>query len=585
MIKKIKELWMDPKSRKLSRRIVKEHISKYRIDFLKAVLLMIVSAVATAAIPYLMQPVFDEVFQNQDSKLLWIVSGAVLSTFIIKGFSSYGQAVIMTNTGQRIVCDIQNRLLKHLLKSDLSLFQSRKSGDMISRFTNDIQLLRHSASDGLVGFGRDFFTFIFLIILMFYRDWILAISAIIIIPCAIIPVANLGRRMKKVSSKTQESVGQLTFQLSQLFQGIRIVKAYTREKYEENRIIQATENIYKNLCRGTKVRSLSAPIVESFAGISITCIILYGGYQVINQGRTTGEFISFITALIMVYEPIKRLGKLNSTIQEGIAAASRVFEVIDEEKLIFSPKNPKKLNGDINNLKFNNVYFSYADGTEAIKNLSLEINKGNTVAFVGSSGSGKSTLINLIPRFFDVSNGEISINGINVKDLSIKELRSKIALVSQETMLFDESVFKNISYGLDGASYEDVIYASKKAAAHEFIMELPNGYDTVVGEMGFKVSGGQRQRISIARAFLKNAPIILLDEATSALDNESEKKVQSALDELIVGRTTILVAHRLTTIKNSDKIYVMNNGVIAESGNHDDLIERNGIYANLWNCT
>jgi subfamily B ATP-binding cassette protein MsbA len=569
-------------SQDLAKRLLKEHVKPYTKLFSVACFFMILAAGATAALPYLLKPVFDDVFTKADPTLLVIFCGAVLGAFVMKGVASYGESVVMTYVGQKMISDIQNRLFRHLMNADLAFFHGTNSGDLLSRFTNDVNMMRTAMSNTIIGLGKDSLTLFFLISVMFYRDFTLALAAFFIFPIAILPIAKLGRRMRKVTYNTQEVLGEFTTQLSQTLQGIRVVKAYGMEEFEAKRAEGKIGQIFKLIYKTARVRSAAHPIIESLGGVAIIVVIAYGGYQVMNHTRTTGDFISFIAAMLLVYEPMKRLSNLNSNIQEGLAAASRVFQLLDISPTIVTPKTSVSLPKVDGKITFDHVNFQYPDGTYALKNISLTIEAAQTVALVGSSGAGKSTFINLIPRFYDVSSGSISIDGVDIRSFPLNELRHHMGLVSQEISLFDMSIRHNIAYGTQDASQKDIEEAARGAAAHDFICQLPQGYDTLVGENGVKLSGGQRQRIAIARAMLKNPKILLLDEATSALDTDSERQVQDALKTLMKGRTTLMVAHRLSTVVEADIIYVLNKGKIVEWGSHHDLLTQNGTYARLW---
>lgn len=568
--------------KQLARRLLKEHVRPYKKLFALACFFMMLAAMATAALPYLLQPVFDDVFTKADVSLLIIFCGAVLFAFIIKGAASYGESIVMTYVGQKIISDIQNRLFAHLMKSDLAFFHSTTSGELLSRFTNDVNMMRNAMANTIIGFGKDSFTLLFLVGVMFYRDATLAAIAFIVFPVAILPIAKIGRRMRKVTYNTQEELGSFTTQLTQVFQGIRVVKAYGMEQIEANRAESGIKKIFKLIYKSARVRSAAHPIVESLGGVAIISVIAYGGWQVMHHARTTGEFISFIGAMLLIYEPLKRLSNLNANVQEGLAASARVFVIIDTPPCITDISACNKIDRAKGKINFDHVTFQYIDGKQALSDINLSIDPGQTVALVGPSGAGKSTFINLLPRFYDVTKGAISVDGIDIRHLQMSNLRSQIALVSQEIALFDMSVRDNIAYGSPNASDIQIIEAAKAAAADDFIMKLPKGYETFVGENGVKLSGGQRQRLAIARAMLKDAPILLLDEATSALDTDSERQVQSALKILMKGRTTLMVAHRLSTVVDADVIYVLDQGQIVEKGNHVDLLSYDGIYARLW---
>lgn len=582
MSKAFKKILVDAPTRQLASRLLKEHVMPYRARFFFAIIFMILAAAANGAIPFILQPVFDDVFYKGNPDLLFWISGSVFVAFALRGFASYGEAITMSIIGQRIICDLQNRLFHHLMRLDLSFFHRTSSGELISRFTNDIMLMRYSVSNVVVGLGKDFISLIVLIGIMFYRDWLLASIAFFLLPSVILPISKVSRRMRKVTYNTQDEFGKITGHLSQIFQGMRVVKTYGMEGYEISRIERATERVYELITKATRIRATTSPIIEVLGGLTTTLIIAYGGWQVIKGTRTAGEFISFAGALLLCYDPLKRLGNLNSSLQEGLSAAQRVFEIIDTSPHIIDSPNAKTLKKARGDIQLKDVCFSYPNGTQAIKNISLTVAAGQSIALVGASGSGKSTFINLIPRFYDTTSGDILIDNISIRNSQLASLRHHIALVSQEITLFDDSIYNNIAYGRTTASREEVMQAAKSAAAHDFIEKLSHGYDTIVGENGVMLSGGQRQRIAIARAMLKNAPILLLDEATSALDTHSERHVQGALDLLMQGKTTIIVAHRLSTIVNVDTIYVMDQGEIVEIGSHDNLLKKNGHYANLW---
>ena len=570
-------------TRKLISRLLREFIAPYKSKLLLALVFMILVALATAALAYMMKPIIDSGFAHPKLDILLWACGAVFLTFVVKGGASYGESVVMTFVGQRIISDIQNSLFKQLMKLDLAYFHNTPSGELLSRFTNDVNMMRNAMENTLLNLGKDLILLVCLIVLMFHRDPMLATIAFPVFLIAVLPILKIGKRMRKVTFHTQDQHAVLTNQLSQTFQGIRVVKAYGMEKAESNRIEQQINTIFNLIYKATRIRSASHPIMEILAGFAIACVMAYGGWEVMNNIRTPGDFASFITALLLIYDPLKRLSNLNARLQEGIAAAYRVIQILDMPPKIQNSNNPRRLTHVPGHIEFRDVTFNYQKQKRlTLEHLSFEAKPGQTIALVGASGAGKSTIINLIPRFYDIAKGEILIDGINIKELDISDLRQHIALVSQEIALFDRSIFDNIAYSEKSISMEEVIAAAKSAAAHEFIERLPNGYDTYVGENGVKLSGGQRQRIAIARAMLKDAPILLLDEATSALDTDSERQIQDALSRLMKGRTTILVAHRLSTVIDADWIYVLDHGKLVESGGHHDLLKHDGVYARLW---
>ncbi|MBB44164.1 MAG: lipid A export permease/ATP-binding protein MsbA [Rhodospirillaceae bacterium] len=563
-------------------RLVREHVRPYLKRLAFAVLCMGLVAAATATNAWLMQPMLDKVFLERDQTMLWLIPLIVLIVAIVKGLATYGQSVTMNYIGQKIISRVQMLMFAHLMKADISYFTSTSTGKLISRFNNDANLLRAAVSNALTGIARDALTVIFLIIVMFERDWLLALIAFFVFPVAIFPIVRLGRRMRKVSANTQVQMGELTTLLDETFRGARHVRAYGMEKYEIDRAGNIIETIFNLVNKAARVRSISHPIMETLGGIAIAIVIFYGGSQVLGGETTPGTFFSFITALLLAYEPMKRLANLNANLQEGLAAAQRIFDLIDQEPNIRNSKTSKNLGHVTGIIKLKNVGFQYKKGQDALLDINIEVLPGETVALVGPSGAGKSTILNLIPRFYDCTRGKISIDGYDIRDLTLESLRSNIALVTQDITLFDDTVRANILYGRAGATEKDIISAAKGADAHNFITNLEKSYETHVGGRGLRLSGGQQQRIAIARAMLKNAPILLLDEATSALDSETERQVQRAINKLTRNRTTIVIAHRLSTVTNADRIYVMDNGRIVETGTHLELLKCSGPYAKLY---
>jgi len=566
----------------LVRRLVREFIWRHAGQIGLAFLCMGIAAASTALRAWLMEPVLDRIFIARDASLLFLLGGAALVLALAKGFTDYGQTVLMNRVGQRVIADIQKASFTRLIHADLAYFNATSSGLLISRLTNDVGLLRNAAANVLAGIGRDAITVVFLVGLMFYQDWLLAIIAFFAFPLAIRPIIGIGRRMRRVSANTQIEMGQLTTLLSQTFQGARHVKAYGMEQYEERRAGGLIERLFALTDRANRTRSRATPMMEALGGAAIAVVILYGGQQVISGTRTPGAFFSFITALLLAYQPVKALAILNAQLQEGLAAAQRVFQVLDIEPAIRDAANARPLRIAAGEVRFDEVRFGYHPGAVALDGISLTVPGGSTVALVGPSGAGKSTMLNLIPRFYEVDHGAIAIDGQDVREVTLASLRGAIALVAQEVSLFDDTVRANIAYGRFDASQTEIKAAAAAAGADRFIRELSQGYDTVVGEQGVLLSGGQRQRLAIARAMLRDAPILLLDEATSALDSESERQVQTALRSLMRGRTTIVIAHRLSTVIGADLICVLDRGRIVESGRHAQLLARNGLYARLY---
>jgi subfamily B ATP-binding cassette protein MsbA len=566
----------------LIHRLVRDFLRPYAGRLVLAFLCMAAVAGATAMNAWLMEPMLDRVFVARDASLLVLIPVAVIVLALVKGFANYGQSVLMTHVGQRVVADIQLALFARLMRADLAFFHATPTGALVSRFTNDANLLRNAATNVLAGLGKEAVTAVFLVVLMFYQDWRLALVAFVVFPVAIRPIVSIGRRMRRVSANTQKELGQFTTLLDQTFQGARHVKAYGMEAYETKRAARLIENVFRLVERAARTRSIASPLMETLGGVAVALVILYGGWQVISEARSPGTFFSFVTALLLAYQPMKSLAGLNASLQEGLAAAQRIFTMLDIEPLIREKPHAPALAVRGGEIRFEAVRFAYANGAMALDGVTLTVPAGKTVALVGASGAGKSTILNLVPRFYDPLSGSVRIDGSDIRDVTLASLRAAIALVSQEVSLFDDTVRANIAYGRFGARDEEIEAAARAAAADQFIRALPQGYDTPVGEHGVKLSGGQRQRIAIARAMLKNAPILLLDEATSALDTESERQVQGALKRLMQGRTTVVIAHRLSTVVDADLIYVVDGGRVVEEGSHAELLRRGGAYARLY---
>ena len=546
-----------------------------------AMICMIIVAFATAFSAYLVKPVLDDIFLKKDVVKLMILPGVVIVLYLVKGVAMYGQRYLMAFIGQRIVADVRRDMYFHLQNLDLTFFVKNATGVLISRLINDVNLLRGALSGAVTSLLRDFFTIVGLVFVVFYRNWQLACIAMLVLPVAVYPIVAFGRKFFKFSTRSQETIGDLTMIIHEAISGIRIVKAFSMEAYEKKRFSVENERLFNIYMKIQKVRALSSPVMEMLGGVGIAAIIWIGGFQVMKGHATPGTFFSSITALFMLYQPIKKINKSNSAVQEGLAAARRIFDVMAIQPAVKETPGSVPLTRGWKRLTFEDVDFSYGE-EPVLSHIAFEMKGGEMVAFVGRSGSGKSTLLNLIPRFYDVTGGQITLDGRDVRQFTIPSLRAQVAMVTQEVILFNDTVRNNIAYGNPSVPLEAVKEAGKQANAHDFIMTLPEGYDTVIGERGVKLSGGERQRISIARAILKNAPLLILDEATSSLDAESEVEVQKALNNLMTNRTVLVVAHRLSTIVRADRIYVLEGGRIVEKGTHESLFRTNGVYRQLF---
>lgn len=571
------------KSVNLLKRLIKIYVAPYKGALLLAMCFMAVTALMTASIAQLMQPILDDVMTGRDTGLILPVASAFLGVFILRGVASYAGTIIMNRASQNIVGDVQKDIVRHVCGLDLSFFHVNPSAHLMSMVVNDANILRAALAESLMGVGRSLLTLIFLVGVMFYQDATLALAAMVVFPLAAGFVAYLGRRIRKISKSLQADVATLSDKLAKVFHGIRVVKAYGMESYEQARADAAITRVRDMNFKAVRVGALSTPVNEALVGLVLFGLIVYGGYQAANGAMSAGQLGAFLTAFIMAYEPMKRLAKLNNAIQAGLGAAERILAVMDTAPDIAEPSKAKILQSKKPDIVFDHIDFRYqGSDANALDGISFAAKPGQVTALVGPSGGGKSTVLNMIPRFYDAQDGQVSIGGANVKDLTLESLRGHIALVSQDITIFDDTIAANIAYGKQGAEQEDIEKAAKAAAAHDFIAALPNGYETEAGEDGVKLSGGQRQRIAIARAILRDAPILLLDEATSALDNESEKAIQKALKSLEKGRTTIVIAHRLSTVQNADQILVLDQGRIAEQGTHDALMKKNALYAGMY---
>jgi len=563
-------------------RLFKESIRPQILKLSVTFVFMIIIALATGATAWLLDPAIKKIFLEKDATMIWLIPLGVIGILFIKGIATYFQVSILTEVGQKIVADTQIKMFSKITYADLGWLQGKHSGKFISNFLYDVNLLEQAVSGSLAAGFRNFLTLICLLGVMFYQDWELALIAMIALPLVGFLSSKLGKRMKKAATGTQAETGVLAMLISENLDGTRVVKAYQQEEAE---IEKVSESIYRRmnlLVKAAKTKAAAAPFSEFLAGFGIAGAMYYAGIRGLQGDLPLNEFISFLGAMMLAFQPLRSLSQINTYIQEGFSAAIRIFELLDSPVDIIENENLAKLNILNGEILLDQVNLSYKDSDLILKKISLSLPPNSITALVGPSGSGKTSILNLIPRFFDPQEGTISIDGQNIKDVKLSSLRSAIALVSQEPILFDISIGDNIAYGNKTASNEDIINAAKSASAHDFILKLPAGYDTLVGEKGYSLSGGQKQRLSIARAFLKDAPILLLDEATSSLDSESEHAVQKAIDVLMKNRTTLVIAHRLSTIEGANKIIVLNDGNIEETGTHLQLIENNGLYKKLY---
>jgi len=566
----------------LVKRIFRTQVKRYIPELSLTFLFIILTSLTTAATAWLLDPAIKEIFENKNMKMLYIIPIAIIITFIIKAFAIYGTRIVTIKVGIKIIKNIQTLMAKKFLLSDISHITKKHSGRYLSNFTNDTGVLFGVLTGAVVTLFKESFTLIALLGLMFYHDWQLSLLAITMIPIAAISSKNLGKKMgKKVNISLEASDKFMKF-LSEIIKGSWLIKIYQKEEEELKRISMIIDERFKAIRKVEQTRLGAGPIMEVISAIAIAVVVFFAGYRSMQGALTLGEFVSFLAALMLAYQPVRALAGINIGIQEGISAAKRIYELIDQKNEIYHDENAPSLKLNNASIEFKNISFTYADGTQALKNLSAKIEGGTKVGLVGVSGSGKTTFLNLIPRFFHLKNGSILIDNQNINDINLNSLRKEISLVSQDVILFDDTIKANILYGNALASNEEIIKACKFAAAEDFVEKLPNKYETIIGENGIKLSGGQKQRLSIARAILKNSSIILLDEATSSLDSESEAVIQKAIENLTKNKTTIIIAHRLSTVMNCDKILVFENGKIIEEGKHEFLVNNSLTYKKLY---
>ena len=567
---------------KLYKRILGYSRPYFGLIALGIILASVISAM-NGAIAWLVKPVLDDIFLAKDMTMLKLLPLAVVLVYLVKGAAGYGQACIMRAVGQKIITTLRYELYEHINSMSMSFFERIPSAVLMARITNDVKNLSSVSSKVIADLARETTTLIALLVVIFWRDYKLASISIFVLPLSAIPMIKIGQKLKKLSRKRQEKIAQINNLLQETFVGTKIVKAFCMEDAENAKFGRMNRQLYRLIMKSVRADEITSPLIEFLGSACLALIIWYGGYQVIIGNTTPGTFFSFIAALFLMYKPIRKFSKMNNTVQDAMASAERVFSILDTPQDIKDHENAIELTGLKKKLEFKKVNFQYdeKDGL-VLKDINLDIIKGEMVALVGMSGAGKSTLANLIPRFYDATSGTILIDGTDTRKYTVKSLRKNVGIVTQESILFNDSVRYNIAYGRADCSEDEIVRAAKDAYAHDFITQLPQGYDSTIGERGCRLSGGQRQRIAIARALLKNPDILILDEATSDLDTESEYYVQKALENLMKTRTTLVIAHRLSTVINADKILVFDDGRLVDIGHHEELIKRDGIYKVLF---
>jgi len=555
----------------------------YRIRVSIAMFCMVILGATTATLAWSLKPALDEALSGKNMEMIYLIPLLVIGLYVVKGGAYYGQAYLMGYVGQKVIYDLRNLIYDHLTGQSLGFFAHRKTGELLARISYDVTLVQAAVSTSVTALMRDSVSIVFLLGVVFFQDWTLALIAMLVFPLVIYPIARFGRKMRHASSDGQVSMGELTSLVEETVGGIRVVKAFGMEAYERGRFHRFTGDFLHHQMRIFRAQALSFPIMELLAGFGIASVLLYGGLRVASGATTAGTLVSFLAALIMLYEPVKRLSRANNEIQQGLAASERVFDILDEPVVVEDAPDAIDLPDFSKNIRFDHVALQYV-GTDkqVLSDVSFDVHAGEVVALVGRSGAGKSSLVNLLPRFMDVTGGAVLVDGLDVRKLTQLSLRAQMAMVTQEIILFNDTVLSNIAYGLENVDRARVEEVAKAANAHEFITKLPKGYDTLIGERGVILSGGQRQRLSLARALLKDAPILILDEATSSLDTESERLVQQAIDRLMQGRTVVVIAHRLSTIRHADRIVVLDDGSIVQMGTHGELLEQGGLYAELY---